>query len=442
MANVLVATAPAEGHVNVIMHLVKELVRRGNTVTWYTGKVFRDRVERTGAAFSPIVSGFDYGGMTHDEAFPHHAGLTGVRGMVAVFRDVFLGTAPDQLRDLSALADELKPDVIVTDETTYAGGFLSELKGIPLVWTATSIYTLGSRDTAPFGMGLKPSSSFLGRLRNRTLKWTADHVLMRELRRVADRTRAEVGLAPIAAGAFENIVRMPSLYLLGTVPSFEYPRSDLLPQTRFVGPITGTASDEFEAPHWWDDLRAHDTVVHLTQGTVANEPERLLRPAIRALSALDALVVVTTGVPPEQLDLGPLPDNVRVERFVPYHHLLPHADLLVTNGGYGGVTAALSNGVPLVVASATEDKNEVGAHVGWSGAGVHLKSGDDLERRLGEAVRRVLSEPSFRARAERFGAEYRALNGPRRAAELIEELAGGAGPRAGGPERERSPRHA
>ncbi|RZB16730.1 glycosyltransferase [Streptomyces sp. F001] len=438
----LVATAPAEGHVNVIMHLVKELVRRGNTVTWYTGKVFQERVERTGARFSPIVSGFDYGGMTHDEAFPEHTGLTGVKGMIAVFRDVFLGTAPDQLRDLSALAEELKPDVVVTDETTYAGGFLSELKGIPLVWMATSIYTLSSRDTAPFGMGLRPSSSVLGRLRNRTLKWTADHVIMRELRRAADRTRAQVGLPPIDAGAFENIVRMPSLYLLGTVPSFEYPRSDLLPQTRFVGPITGAATDAFEPPAWWGDLTAYGRVVHLTQGTVANEPERLLRPAIRALSSLDALIVVTTGVPPEQLDLGPLPDNVRVERFVPYHHLLPHADLLVTNGGYGGVTAALSNGVPLVVASATEDKNEVGAHVGWSGAGVHLKSGDDLERRLRAAVQRVLREPSFRARAQALGKEYRAHNGPRRAAELIEELAGGDGPDAAAPVRERSRRHA
>ncbi|MEV8017467.1 glycosyltransferase [Streptomyces sp. NPDC086554] len=420
MVNILVATAPAEGHVNVMMHVVKELVRRGNEVTWYTGKAFEARVKKTGARFSPIVSGFDYGGMTHDEAFPHHAGLTGTKGMVAVFRDVFFGTAPDQLRDLTALAEELRPDVVVTDETTYAGGFLSEKTGIPLVWMATSIYTLSSRDTAPFGMGLPPSATFLGRLRNRMLKWTGDHIIMRELRREADKTRAQVGLERIDAGAFENIIRMPSLYLLGTVPSFEYPRSDLLPQTRFVGPITGEPTDEFQAPHWWDDLKAYDTVVHLTQGTVANEPERLLLPAIRALSDLDALIVTTTGVPPEQLDLGPLPKNVRVERFVPYHHLLPHADLLVTNGGYGGVTAALSNGVPLVVASATEDKNEVGAHVGWSGAGVHLKEGDDLETQLRAAVRRVLTEPTFRERARQLGEEYRAQNGPRRAAELIE----------------------
>jgi UDP:flavonoid glycosyltransferase YjiC (YdhE family) len=29
---------------------------------------------------------------------------------------------------------------------------------------------------------------------------------------------------------------------------------------------------------------------------------------------------------------------------------------MVTNGGYGGVQAALANGVPLVVAGATEEK--------------------------------------------------------------------------------------
>jgi UDP:flavonoid glycosyltransferase YjiC (YdhE family) len=39
---------------------------------------------------------------------------------------------------------------------------------------------------------------------------------------------------------------------------------------------------------------------------------------------------------------------------------------MVTNGGYGGVQMALSYGVPLVVAGASEDKPEV-APV-WRGA--------------------------------------------------------------------------
>ena len=43
--------------------------------------------------------------------------------------------------------------------------------------------------------------------------------------------------------------------------------------------------------------------------------------------------------------------------------LLPRTDVLVTNGGYGGVQQALAHGVPLVVAGRTEDKVEVAARV-------------------------------------------------------------------------------
>ena len=54
-------------------------------------------------------------------------------------------------------------------------------------------------------------------------------------------------------------------------------------------------------------------------------------------------------------------DGVHVTDFVPYDVLLPRTDLLVTNGGWGGVQQAARHGVPVIVAGATEEKPEVGA---------------------------------------------------------------------------------
>lgn len=431
MARVLIATAPGEGHVNPMLPVARALVQRGHEALWYTGKVYRDRVERIGAQYLPMRSACDYGGMTRETAFPHHVGLTGIKGMITGFSDVFLATAPDQLRDLLDIVGSTHIDVLVTDETCFAGGFLRERLGIPQAWVATSIYILGSRDTAPLGLGLGPSASPLGRLRNRLLRWVANTVVMRRLRHEGDLVRARVGLPLLPGGAFENIVRPPDLYLLGTVPSFEYPRSDLLPQTHFVGPFLDQPAAEFQAPPWWDDLRAGRPVVHVTQGTVANDLSRLLLPALRALADEDVLVVVTTGTCPEQLRLGRLPVNVRLERFIPHHHLLPHVDVMVTNGGYGGVTAALAHGVPVVVAAATEEKHEVAAHVRWAGAGIHIRYRGGLEKRVGAAVGRVLREPEFRLRAAALRDECRRHNGPRRAAELIEGLISSRPPEGG-----------
>jgi hypothetical protein len=52
---------------------------------------------------------------------------------------------------------------------------------------------------------------------------------------------------------------------------------------------------------------------------------------------------------------------------------LPKADVLVTNGGYGGVHFALAHGVPIVSAGRTEDKVDVCARAAWSGVGLDLK---------------------------------------------------------------------
>ena len=69
------------------------------------------------------------------------------------------------------------------------------------------------------------------------------------------------------------------------------------------------------------------------------------------------LLIVTTGGPPVE-KLGPLPPNVRAAEYLPYDKLFPQLDVMVTNGGYGGVHYALAHSVPLVVAGGGEDKPE------------------------------------------------------------------------------------
>src|SRR5690606_40544801 len=78
-----------------------------------------------------------------------------------------------------------------------------------------------------------------------------------------------------------------------------------------------------------------------------------------------------------------------------------------TNGGYGGVQQALAHGIPLVVAGQTEDKIEVTARVGWSGAGINLKTNKADAAKLARAVDTVLRDPSYRAAAQRIGADMR-----------------------------------
>lgn len=191
----------------------------------------------------------------------------------------------------------------------------------------------------------------------------------------------------------------------------------------YVGPSRPARSTEWDPPSWWSQIVSPDRpVVLVTQGTLATNNDELLRPTINGLADEDVLVVAVTGGP-DPAELGPLPANTRVERFLPFDRLLPLIDIYVTNGGFGGVQLALSHGVPIVAAGKTEDKAEVSARVAHCGVGIDLCTQRPKARHVRAAVRRVLAEPRFTAAARRVQAEINASGREDHAAELLEQLA-------------------
>lgn len=173
-------------------------------------------------------------------------------------------------------------------------------------------------------------------------------------------------------------------------------------------PAEGIA--QLRPPSWWGQV-SNRRVVLVTQGTINNDFDQLIRPAIRALADLDVLIIVTTGSKnPEDVEIESLPSNVRVERFIPYAHLIPHVDVLLTNGGYGSIQIALAP--------------EIANRVNWSGVGIGLKVRIPTEGEIRDAVKTVLHTPTYAARAEALRYELAGLDAAKIGADLLEELAG------------------
>jgi MGT family glycosyltransferase len=229
-----------------------------------------------------------------------------------------------------------------------------------------------------------------------------------------------LGVTPSEGGLF-GATLSPYLWLQPTAPSFEYPRRDLPPQVRFVGPLLPPAPAGYEPPAWLGELGAQRPVVLVTQGTIALDPRELILPAVEALRDEPVQVIAVTGGP-DPASLGALPANARAERYVPFAALMPHVSAYVTNGGYGGLHYALAHGVPVVSVGKTEDKAELAARVSWSGVGIGIKSQVARPGPLRAAVRRVLSEPEHGARAVAMQAEMRSYGGAATAVGLLEEL--------------------
>ena len=157
---------------------------------------------------------------------------------------------------------------------------------------------------------------------------------------VLEELRAWAGLEPDPEG--RKLDEAP--YLTLTPPSLEAPGVTVASRTlRFhdAAPRPHSVRDPGEPP-----------LVYVTFGTVAPTLGRfpeLYRSVIDALADLRLRLVMTVGDAADPAELGPLPDNVRVERWIPQAEILARASAMVGHGGFGTTLGALLAGVPQVV---------------------------------------------------------------------------------------------
>jgi MGT family glycosyltransferase len=352
-----------------------ELAKRGHDVVVHTGAKYRHKFE--GAEWLPWKHAPDFDDAQLARTFPSVGDGKGMRANFANLRDVLVGTGAAQARDVL----EAEFDLVVTDHLAFGAAMAAEIRQVP--WATVAVTPLvASRPLARVVSALIVDGMF-------------------------NRMRAEAGLKP-KRGSLEAFYS-PELVLAQGVAELETVR--VPPQVRFVGRLSAPPKSA-ELPEWWPDLDGR-TVVHVTQGTLETDPDDLLKPAIEALAGHDALVVCTTGGAPWE---GPLPRNVRVAPFIPHDLLLPRTDVMITNGGWGGLLAALEAGVPLVVVPGELDKAQAARRIKLAGAGIVRRT----PRRLKEAVDQV--RPRHRERARELGRAITAAGGAAEAADLVEAL--------------------
>jgi len=423
MVRFLMSTFPSIGHVTPCIPIARKLVKRGHEVVWLTGRVYRERIESTGARFHPVPKEIDPGEMEIYEFYPQMNELKGLAQIKWIIKHVCLDACVPLIETGGSIRAHFQPDVLVGDPFAFGLGFMGEMMGGQIgACISLTPLSLPSRDTAPSGLGLVPGNNFITRARNRLLNFLIHRVLLRDVTTYANNTRRELGLGPLNGPFFDSMWRIPSLIMHISTPAFEYPRSDLPENVHFIGPILPESDDTFQPPDWWSDLNGSETVILVNQGTIAKNLHDLVIPTIEGLKDQKMLLV---AIPVEEGQLGELPEHVRAEPFIPFDHLLPHVDVMVTNGGYGGTQLALAHGIPLVVAGETEDKMEVAARVEWAGAGINLRKQRPSPAEVRNAVKEVLANPVYRENAKRIQFDFSKYDAPTRAAELLEALASG-----------------
>jgi UDP:flavonoid glycosyltransferase YjiC (YdhE family) len=367
-----------------------------------TGAKFRERTEAVGARFTALPEDADYDEGQMDREFPERRWLPPGPARIGFdVKHIFGDPVPAQYDALRRLLAGFPAGAVISD-----GLFLGAL---PLSLAAES----GTRPVT-VALGISPPPAATG--------WGPEvHV---DAQRHLEKVFESVGVT-LPGFVLTSRITVPDHYLQLTVPGFEFPRDDLPDSFRFAGPLPSAPAPAFDRPAWWKQLLDDRPVIVATQGTFANaDLEELVVPTLRVMADSDALVVAATarpgGADVVRDVMGDVPANARLADFIPFDLLLPFADVLVTNGGYGGVHVALRHGVPLVLGGATEDKPLIAARVEWSGTGVNLGTARPDDAALRTALDTVLSTPSYRTRAREWRGEFARFDALQSIAALVE----------------------
>jgi MGT family glycosyltransferase len=199
-----------------------------------------------------------------------------------------------------------------------------------------------------------------------------------------------------------------------------------------IRPTPFDQSGDEHLPAWSGSLPAQSTV-YLTLGTSSlfNARPSIMRAFIDGLANEPLNLIVTVGRNNDPADFGPVPSNVRIERYIPQTLLFPRCDLVVCHAGSGTVMAALVHGLPLVLVPIGADQPQNARRCDALGLATVLEV-DRLDPTVARAaVLNVLADPSYRQHAEMVRAEIEALPGPEQAVIYLERLAAHQDPISG-----------
>ena len=393
---VIVASVGWTGHLYPALALGRALQAAGHDVLLESFEERRGIAEELGFRFQPAVEQIAFGPEPAPPSAPDLASAA---------------------RDLTAVIADFRPGVVVTDMWTLAPALAAELAGVPRATLIPHPYPVREPGLPLYPLGLLPPRTPIGRAAWRAA-WPIvgtrlPNTRLGAVRRDLDATRRDLGLP--ALGDYDGQVS-DQLALVATFPQLEYPR-------RWPGSVHVTGPMTFERPHPDVELPPGDEPLVLVASSTERDPGHELAAAtLEALADEPVRVVVALNRRGSSWP-GRVPANALVHDWVSYSQLIPAASVVICHGGHGTISRSLAAGVPVIVSPRAGDMAENGARVAWFGAGLMLPQRLLGARALGAAVRRLLSDPGFAARAGEAAAWARDNDGAETGARLVGELA-------------------
>lgn len=416
----LFALVDGGGTVPPELGAARRLVERGHHVAVLSEDSMAADVAATGAEMIPWRTATNRASRRpEDDPYRDWECKTPLQLMKRLLDTQFVGPAPAYAEDVGAAIADQRPDLVVCSMFAVGAMIGAEAAGVPFDVLLPNCYLLPTPGMPPFGLGLRPATGPLGRMRDRVVGAVTEGLWNKGLPGVNE-LRDRFGLEPIT-GFFDQVGRARRILVL-TSADFDFP-AQVPDNVRYVGPV-------LDDPAWaagdWTPPPGDGPLVLVGLSSTFQDQGATLQRIVDALGDLPVRAVVTTGPAIDPADIES-PAGVHVVRAAPHSQVLAHAAAIVTHGGHGTVVRALAAGVPLVVMHHGRDQADNAVRVTSRGAGVSVRR-SAAPSKIAGALRRVIDDPSFADNAERLGASLRRDAADGRLVSELEDVAPAASP--------------
>ena len=385
MKRIAVFCIPAHGHTNPMLPVVKELVKRGDEVRFYSFSEFQEKIEGTGAAF-----------VSCDSFLPalsarEEKNLKKVSTTEMTIQDIRITLAMDTF--LGEEFSVFKPDVVFTDSVCFWGKLNAWKYDVPMV-VSTSTFAFNQMSSTYMKNSLKEITGLILGLPKVT----------GELNKLKPYGYKVKGLFSLIQSDNETD---SVVYTSKTFQPYSESFSD---HYLFVGPslLTDQKPDKIH----------NRPLIYISLGTVINDRPDFYSKAIEAFRNEPVDVIISCGNAVDIGSFGALPGNIKIFPRVDQLDVLSKADVFITHCGMNSVSESLYMAAPMALYPQTNEQEAVARRVREIGAGIDLK--DDSAVGIRQTVMEILRGEGYKKAAKACSDDFRACPGVSGAADFIE----------------------
>ncbi|NOW03269.1 macrolide family glycosyltransferase [Clostridium beijerinckii] len=391
MSKALFVNMLGHGHVNPTIGIVRELINRGEDVTYIAGEEFRDKIEKTGAKFIGHKNLFDLSSLiTSSLNLETNEKLLNA-----------LNTFKEIIEEIFKLDEKF--DYIIYDSSFILGEEVGRVLNIPTI-SSSSIFAINEKIIKSL-LDLPISQKF-------KLKMEGAKPKIKEILSSHNYVDFVNELQEKYNIKFPSMVeRSGKKGMLNIVYTSKYfqPYSESFDESyKFIG---SSVIDRKESIDFDLSNNEDKKVIYISLGTIFNNSIEFYECCFKAFCNMNVKVIMSVG---RKIDISifkNIPSNFIVRNYVPQLEVLKYADVFITHGGMNSTNEGLYFNIPLILIPQSVDQPFVANRVAELGAGIVIEKNRITPEALNKCVAEILSDDNFKLNSEKIGESLREAGG-------------------------------